>query len=342
MRWHVRPWGRLLFSVCLALAVGAGVMAQEQPKNQPKASDAEVKEARKVEAAPDAPARLQAAGAFLKKYPKSELRPQLAQLVADKISNVTDPAQRLTLAENYRTLFDQPSEAALINPVLLSAYLKANPNRTDDAFALAAKIADSLPNPVPLLTDLSFAGYAQAQQQNIKYVPQAIQYAGRAIELLETDKKPANLDAATWSTYKTTLLPSLYQVQGFLLFAGGDAATAKTKLTKAAALNPTDAMNYALLGNIRNDEYQSLATQYKAATGAAQADLLKQAEAVLDQIIDDYAHAVALAEGKPQYQGMHDQVMQDLEAYYKYRHKGSTDGLQALIDKYKQPAAVKP
>ena len=50
MRWHVRPWGRLLFSVCLALAVGAGVMAQEQPKNQPKASDAEFKDARKVEA----------------------------------------------------------------------------------------------------------------------------------------------------------------------------------------------------------------------------------------------------------------------------------------------------
>jgi Flp pilus assembly protein TadD len=340
MRWHVRPWGRLLFSLCLALALGACVMAQEQPKNQPKASDAEVKEARKVEAAADAQGRLTAAGAFLKKYPKSELRPQLAQLVVDKIGGVTDPAQRLTLAQNFQTLFDQPSEADLINPILLSAYLKTN--RTDEAFALAAKIADSLPNPVPILTDLSFAGYAQAQQQNIKYVPQAIQYSGRAIDLLEGDKKPAYLDAATWGTYKTTLLPSLYQVQGFLLFAGGDAATAKTKLIKATTLNPTDAMNYALLGNIRNDEYQNLAAQYKAATGATQSDLLKQAEAVLDQIIDDYAHAVALAEGNPRYQALHDQLLPDLQSYYKYRHKGSTDGLQALIDKYKQPAAVKP
>ena len=340
MRWNVRPWGRLLFSVCLALAVGAGVTAQEQPKDQPKASDAEFKDARKVEAAADAQGRLQAAGAFLKKYPKSELRPQLAQLVVAKIGDVTDLAQRLTLAENFRTLFNEPAEADLINPTLLSAYLKTN--HTDEAFALAAKVADSLPNPVPLLTDLSFAGYAQAQQQIVKYLSQSIQYAGRAIELLESDKKPANLDAATWSDYKTKLLPSLYQVQGFLLFAGGDAATAKTKLTKAVALNPADAMNYALLGNIRNDEYQSLATQYKAATGATQTDLLKQAEAVLDQVIDDYAHAVALAAGNPRYQGMHDQLMQDLEAYYKYRHKGSTDGLQALIDKYKQPASVKP
>ena len=123
---------------------------------------------------------------------------------------MTDPAQRLTLAENFRTVFDAPGEADLINPILLSAYLKTN--RADDAFALAAKAADSLPNPVPILTALSFAGYTQAQQQNIKYLPQSIQYAGRAIELLESDKKPANLDAATWGTYKTTLLPSLSQL----------------------------------------------------------------------------------------------------------------------------------
>jgi len=348
MRGHVRPVGRLLLGACLALVAVVALAlptvsaatTQEQPKNQPKASDAEFKEAHKVEAATDAQERVQAAGAFLKKYPKSELRPQVAQLVVAKIDDVTDPAQRLTLAENFRTVFDAPGEADLINPILLSAYLKTN--RADDAFALAAKAADSLPNPVPILTALSFAGYTQAQQQNIKYLPQSIQYAGRAIELLESDKKPANLDAATWGTYKTTLLPSLYQVQGFLLFAGGDAAGAKTKLTRAVALNPADAMNYALLGNIRNDEYQSLATQYKAATGAAQSDLLKQAEAVLDQVIDDYAHAVALAEGNARYQPLHDQLIQDLEAYYKYRHHGSTDGLQALIAKYKQPAAVKP
>src|ERR671924_464614 len=114
MKCYVRPAGRLFCNVCLALvavialALPAVSAAQEQPKNQPKASDAEIKEARKVEAATDAQGRMQAASAFLKKYPKSELRPQIAGLVVDKINGVTDPAQRLTLAQSFRTTFDQP------------------------------------------------------------------------------------------------------------------------------------------------------------------------------------------------------------------------------------------
>ena len=32
--------------------------------------------------------------------------------------------------------------------------------------------------------------------------------------------------------------------------------------------------------------------------------------------------------------------MQPLTAYYKYRHNGSTDGMQQLIDKYKKPAGA--
>jgi hypothetical protein len=348
MKGKMRSVGRLFCNLCLVLVtVGALALpavsaapAQAQPKNQPKASDAEVKEARKVEAATDAQGRMQAATAFLKKYPKSELRPQLAQLVVDKINDVTDPAQRLTLAQSFRTTFDQPAEAELIAPVLLDAYLKTN--HADEAFKLAATVSDKLPNPVPLLKDLAYAGYTQARQQNVQYVPQSIQYAGHAIELLETDKKPANLDPAVWSEYKTKLLPALYQVQGFLLMVGGDAATAKERLAKAATLNPADPMNYVLLSSIRNTEYDELATQYKAATGATQTDLLKRALDVLDQIIDNDAHAVALTEGNAQYQQLHDQLMQELQTNYKYRHNNSTEGLQALIDKYKQPAAVKP
>jgi hypothetical protein len=44
-----------------------------------------------------------------------------------------------------------------------------------------------------------------------------------------------------------------------------------------------------------------------------------------------------LSKGKPLYQQLHDQILQDLQSYYAYRHGGSTDGMQQLIDKYKQP-----
>ncbi len=57
----------------------------------------------------------------------------------------------------------------------------------------------------------------------------------------------------------------------------------------------------------------------------------------MDEVIEFFAHAVGLSEGKPAYQQLHDQILQDLQAYYKYRHGGSTDGLQQMVDKYKMP-----
>ena len=56
----------------------------------------------------------------------------------------------------------------------------------------------------------------------------------------------------------------------------------------------------------------------------------------MDDVIDAYAHAIALTEGNPQYDAMRVGLKADLEGYYKYRHSNSTEGLQALIDKYKK------
>jgi hypothetical protein len=56
----------------------------------------------------------------------------------------------------------------------------------------------------------------------------------------------------------------------------------------------------------------------------------------MDEVIEMWAQAVGLAEGEALYQQLHDQLIQDLQAYYKYRHGGSTDGLQQLIGKYKK------
>ena len=50
-----------------------------------------------------------------------------------------------------------------------------------------------------------------------------------------------------------------------------------------------------------------------------------------------YAQTVAVAEGSTQFAEAIKVVRSDLETYYKYLHN-STDGLQALIDKYKKPS----
>ena len=48
-----------------------------------------------------------------------------------------------------------------------------------------------------------------------------------------------------------------------------------------------------------------------------------------------FARIIALTDGKPEAKQINDQVRENLENYYKYRHK-NTDGLQALINKYKK------
>jgi hypothetical protein len=122
-------------------------------------------------------------------------------------------------------------------------------------------------------------------------------------------------------------------------FVQQNGAEAQSDLEKAMKLNPSDPFNYVLLGSLRNDEYQRAAQSHKGMPdGPAKEEMFKKATGLMDQIIDTYAHAVALSEGKPGYEKLHDQVLQDLTAYYKYRHQNSTEGLQQLIDKYKSLA----
>jgi hypothetical protein len=86
-----------------------------------------------------------------------------------------------------------------------------------------------------------------------------------------------------------------------------------------------------------------MAAEHKSmAEGAPKAALMTKINAHLDEIVDHYAHAVALMEGQPQHQQLRAQVLQDMTSYYKFRHNGSTDGMQQLIDKYKKPAATPP
>lgn len=323
----------------LALALCAfAAHAQEQKKDAPKASDDELKAAKKVQDAPDAAARMQAAQDFVKKYSKSSLRPQVGQVVIAKIADVPDAAQRTTMLENLVKLFNNPNETKEFTPFLVDEYVKAD--RHADAFKVGSAYISANDDDVAVRAQLAIVGVMQAQKQNAAYAQQSMQYAAKGIEMIEADKKPANLTDAQWGDYKVKVLAQLYQASGLFGMMTGDPAAARAKLEKASKLNPSDPMSFALLGNVLNDEYQQLAKQYQAANGAAKDEALKKAQDKMDSLIDVYAQAIAVADGKPEYKNIHDQLRQDIEPYYKFRHNGSTDGLQQLIDKYKAAAAA--
>src|SRR3989442_14904376 len=111
---------RILFSFILLVAVIA--IGSARVTAQPKVSPDEQKMGEAIAAAPDPAAKLKAAGDLIKKYPKSSLRPMVAQKLADQIHEVADGAQRITLSQDFKSTFNSPAEEEMIMPVLIVGY----------------------------------------------------------------------------------------------------------------------------------------------------------------------------------------------------------------------------
>lgn len=330
-------------AVCALVAMAAGAsalaaQAQDKDKNKdqkPQISEGEQKALNKINAAADPAAKMQAVTEYANKYPKSPQRAQVISYALGEISKIPDSAQQIAMLEKMTTVFKEPTDADVINPFLIDAYIKAE--KADDAFRVASTSISRNPNDIAVMTQITLVGVEQAKRNNQKYVQQSTQYGAKAIELIEAGKKPDQMDDARWSEYQTKWLPQLYQSLGMLAMMANNKDEAKTKLEKAASLNSNDPFTFVLLGSMVDDDYRKFAEQHKAQSpGPLKDELLNQAHGKMDQAIETYAHAVALSEGKPEYQKLHDQILEVLQTYYKYRHKGSDAGLRELIDKYKK------
>lgn len=334
-------------AACVALMGGAASASvsfagardnQDKPKQEKlKVPEAEAKAANKVGEAPDPAAKLQAAAEFLKKYPKSTARQQIAEHVAAQVGGVEDAEQRIKFAESYLATFTGPGEADLITRDLLDAFISAS--READAFRLGNEWLKQNPEDVDIMRRLAIVASNAAIKGNNAYVAQGQQYGVKAAELLEADKKPDGTDDAKWAEYKTRWLPATYREVGVLAMRANDKAAAKTNMEKAAALKSSDPVVYLVLSDFANDEYNQLAKQYQEMPAGAEKNAqLKKVQETLDRVIEVYAQTVAVTQANAQYTQASQQIRQDLEGYYKYR-RGSTQGLQELIDKYKIPAS---
>lgn len=322
----------------VAAGVGVGAATQEDKKqSEAKVSSGEKSAADKLNKAKGGEAKLQAAAEFIKKYPKSSLRPQVASVVAGEIANTQDNELKISLAQTYLDFFKEPAEVEQVSGMLLNALIDAG--RAADAFKLAPAWIEKHPEDVNMLSRVAVLASNEMIRDNNSYAAQGEQYGAKAIELLETDKKPATVDAAQWASFKTTTLPTLYRALGIIAFKSGDKPNTIARLEKAAALKSDDPGIYLILSDLTYEEYELLTKKYRVTPeGPGKQQMLKQAEATLDKLIEVYAQSVAITAGNAQYQAQHDGLKKDLETYYKYRHNGSTDGLQQLLDKYKKTA----
>jgi tetratricopeptide (TPR) repeat protein len=313
----------ILLSVCTLAAAGTLPVPDENSA------------LKKINDAKDPAAKLEAAAQFIKQYPKSEKRLEVAKYIAGNIGSVTDYPERIKLAERFLTIFNAPGEAELITEALIDAYVMVS--RTSDAFRLADGWLQKNPDDVDLLRRLAIVASNEAIKGNNDFVKQGQDYGRRAIAQIEADRMPATMDATKWTEYKTKNLAALYREVGILAMRVGDKATVKSSMEKAAELKSTDPAVYILLSQLANDEYQEQVKRYQSAFGPQKEAEHQRSLTLLDRVIEVYAQAVAMAEANPQYAKAATELRGDLEGYYKFRHDGSTDGLQGLIDKYKRP-----
>jgi tetratricopeptide (TPR) repeat protein len=334
----------LVVSMVLSILAGAAdtLKIQAQTKEQakepakeqlPPVSEAEQQALTKINSATGVEAKLKAADEYIKKFPKSEMRVRVAGFVADEIILVKDPAQKISLAREFQSIFNQPPEADIIKPALVEAYLSTG--KFDEALGESTKHLERNPDDVIMLTQLAWAGAMQAQKgaTNPKLQQTAMQASVKAAELMEADKKPERMTTEYWNSYRNSWLPRLYQAQGVMLYFSDNKTGAKEKLEKAAGFDPYDAPTLLMMVNITNEDYQELAKKY---TAEKKPDTLNQAIAKLDEVIDWMARAIAATEGNDQFKTAHDQLKENLKQYYSFRHENKTDGMNELIQKYKK------
>ncbi len=331
-------WGwRGLLALVLAMGAAGIAPAQQTDKKDDKikVSSGENDLAKKLqdEKLP-LDKKFEIAQKLLEKYPKSQLRPRFAEYLLGVISDLKDPEQRISQVETFLGVFTDAGEQEMAVPALVDAYQAAK--RWDDAFGLAPRALEKKPDNVVLLTQLAIGGTDLARSGKKDYFDQTKQYTNKGIELMLADKKPGNVSASEWADFKKQWLPQLYYSQGLQAALGGNPKDARASYQKGIALNPTDPYGYFLSGILANEEYQELVKQYKVTpAGPAQDAKLKEVHSKMDEVIELYAQTIALADGKPAYKAISEGLLQDVQAYYKVR-KGSLDGLQALINKYKK------
>ena len=324
----------LLLTIGILLGSFSFVPAQETKPATVKVSADEEKALKKIEGAKTLDEKIKLVSEFIKKYPQSPARRQAAEFLAAQITQTKDDAQIVGSSGTYLTIFTEPAEADIILPSLIYSYVTLKRQR--DAFAAAEKYLARHPEDVAIRLQLAVEGSNQLRTGNKDFAQTSRNYAAEAVELIEANKKPANLDDASWKEYQTKWLPQLYHSLGVIDFLTGDKAKARVSLENAVKLDSSDFNSWVLLATMVDDEYQALALKYNSASPGAERDAtLKQANEKMDQVIEMFARIVALTDGKPEAKPLNGEVRQNLEGYYKYRHK-NLDGLNELIGKYKK------
>jgi tetratricopeptide (TPR) repeat protein len=161
-----------------------------------------------------------------------------------------DARQRINLGEGFLGAYPNSMYAGAVYGHLTSDYLSVND--VDKMISSGEKALASDPNNVDVLPLMAFA-IPRRNGTTVQQLETAMNYAKRAINLLSTMPKPAELDDATFARLKNEKLAQCRSGMGTAYFKTGHYDDAVTELSQAVRLDPNpDPVDYYVLG-LSND-----------------------------------------------------------------------------------------
>jgi hypothetical protein len=201
-------------------------------------------------------------------------------------------------------------------------------------FELGQPLLKKVPEDFFLLATLTEAGYENALAGNASLNTETVEYARKAIQLIEAGK-----------VTKADPFKSMEIARGFLNATLGwflkdqspvEAAHAFLKAAQSDSPYRTDPSIYHRMGGaILKGEFSQLSAEYNEKFGAKppsaeQTAMFERIKHLVERAIDAYARAVALST-KPEQQEAKSKILAQLTALYKNFHNDSDAGLNELI-----------
>ena len=204
-----------------------------------------------------------------------------------------------------------------------------------EAFAIGKDILTDEPENVKVMIDLGYGGYVASTAKNTSFNADAINYAKKAIQLIESGKTPD-----TWAPFtgKDDALAYLNYSIG-VMTVSQDPSAALSYLIKSAQFGDLkkSPLTYAFIaGAYEEGPYAKQSADYKKLyEGKDESPESKLALAniqqLVDRMIDAYARAVSAAGTDPKFAASKPGWVEGLSTWYKYRHDKSDAGMNDMV-----------
>lgn len=205
-----------------------------------------------------------------------------------------------------------------------------------EAFALGKEILATEPDNLKVLVDLGANGYLVAPLNNPQLVADSLNYAKRALQLLDAGKTVED-----WQELQSKDIAVAYlnYTIGSLSLEKEPANALKHLIKSAQFETPLkkSPFTYALLAvAYETGPYAKQSEVYKATYGGKDETpesklALANINQIVERMIDGYARAVALAGNDAQFAKQKAVWLESLTTWYKYLHNGSDAGMSEMI-----------